>query len=108
MFDLIKLKPIESITIAISGGGFAVAAVLYALHKLGWIKMPRSKTEDWDGHERRECAQHSGLNQKVCSLYEKLDDVEVKLGEVVNKLGLVSENVQYLLGLFDKKWRKQV
>ena len=66
-----------------------VGAVLLALYKIGWLRI--SKDSDWDGVERRECAQHGSLNQKVCGLYTKLEDIDKKLDAVAEKL-------QYVLG----------
>lgn len=72
-----------------------VASILGALYKLGWI---RPKVKNWDGKtERRECAQHPVMNQKVCTLHSKLDDVE-------EKLDLVAERVQYILGMIEARW----
>lgn len=72
-----------------------LAAIIGAFYKLGWIA-PRQK--EWDGRtERRECTQHPIMNQKVCSLHGKLDDVEGKLDHV-------AERVQYILGLIEARW----
>jgi|PlaIllAssembly_1097288.scaffolds.fasta_scaffold395637_2 hypothetical protein len=72
-----------------------IASTLGALYKLGWIR-PRDK--DWDGKtERRECASHPVMTQKVCSLHKTLDDVETKLD-------IVAERVQYILGLIEARW----
>ena len=96
MIEILTKEPVKIITMA----GFAIAAVLYALHKLGWLKMER-KVEDWNGNERRECAQHPALNQKVCSLYLKLEDVD-------KKLDTVSEKLQYILGALENRWGKRI
>lgn len=96
MIEILTKEPVKIITMA----GFAIAAVLYALHKLGWLKMGQ-KVEDWNGNERRECAQHPALNQKVCSLYLKLEDVD-------KKLDTVSEKLQYILGALENRWGKRI
>lgn len=78
---------------------FIVATVLGSLYKLGWLR-PRPKT--WDGKtERRECSQHPLIQQKVCSLYEKLEDLD-------SKLDTVSEKLQYILGALENRWGKKL
>ena len=96
MIGLIKDHPVEIVGLT----GIVLAAALYALKYLGWIKMG-AKTEDWNGTERRECAQHPALNQKVCSLYLKLEDVD-------KKLDTVSEKLQYILGALENRWGKRI
>ena len=96
MIEILTKEPVKIITMA----GFAIAAVLYALHKLGWLKMGQ-KVEDWNGTERRECSQHPALNQKVCALYAKLDEVD-------KKLDIVAEKLQYVLGALENRWGKRI
>ena len=88
MEKLIQQNPIQ-LLILFSG---VLAVVLGALYKLGWIRIggfPDMKTAPWTGVEHRECAQHPALNQKVCSLYTKLEDVDKKLDGVAEKLQFV-------------------
>lgn len=70
-----------------------IATLLGGLYKAGMLSMPGKQytQEKWNGTERRECAQHGGLTQKVCALYEKLNDIDKKLDRVAEKL-------QYVLG----------
>ena len=82
-----------------------IASVLGALYKLGWIR-PKPRKDEWDGHERRECALHPLMDQKVCSLHSTLEDVEIKMGDVAEKLDNVAEKVQFILGLVEAKWGK--
>jgi hypothetical protein len=95
MIDLIMKEPVKVVTVT----GFAIAAVLYGLHKLGWLSM-EAKDGKWNGTERRECSQHPALNQKVCSLYVKLEEVD-------KKLDLVAERLQYVLGSLEGRWGKK-
>ena len=79
-----------------------LSIVLGALYKLGWIRLGGAKglkTQPWSGVERRECAQHPALNQKVCSLYTKLEEVDKKLDSVAEKL-------QFVLGRLEERWVK--
>jgi hypothetical protein len=79
--------------------GIVVAGLLGGLRKLGWLNLG-NKPQEWDGLERRECAQHPALNQKVCSLFAKLEDLDKKLDSVAEKL-------QYVLGALEDRWRRQ-
>lgn len=86
--------------------GIVIAGVIVALYKIGWLKVGQKDTEEiptnrWNGHERRECAQHSALNQKVCALYTKLEDVDKKLDTVAEKL-------QYILGALENRWGQRI
>ena len=98
MEKLIQQNPIQ-LLILFSG---VLAVVLGALYKLGWLRIggfPDVKTAPWTGVERRECAQHPALNQKVCSLYSKLEDVDKKLDSVAEKL-------HFVLGRIEERWGK--
>ena len=94
MAELLRDHYIELISLI----SFIVAAVILALHKIGWIKLKKD-TSEWNGTERRECAQHPIITQKVCGLYTKLDEVDKKLDGVAEKL-------QYVLGSLETRWRK--
>jgi hypothetical protein len=75
-----------------------IATVLGAVYKLGWLTPKQGK---WDGKtERRECTQHPLMKQKVCSLYEKLEGLDLKVDAL-------SEKLQYILGALENRWGKK-
>lgn len=98
MEDLIQQHGLKIIILFAS----VLAIVLSSLYKLGWLQIGGHrglKTNPWNGVERRECAQHPALNQKVCSLHTKLDEVD-------KKLDLVAEKLQFVLGQLEARWGK--
>ena len=102
MDELIRDHPTKVLTII----GIVITVVLWVLYQLGWSR-PK-KTLPWDGVERRsdKCADHPQMQHKVCSLYEKLDDLDSKTDEAVHKIDDVVKKTEFILGLIEARWGK--
>lgn len=95
MDELIRQYPYKVASLI----SIVIAGVMWALHRLGWLRIGSRKK--WDGlTERRECGQHPAMQQKVCSLYGKLEELDKKLDTVAEKL-------QFVLGTLEARWGKK-
>lgn len=97
MDELLRDHPGKVIGLIIA----VIAAVVATFWKIGWLNIPKSKEPEWDGHDRRQCGQHPYLQDKVCSLYKKLDDLDEKLDALSNKMHII-------LGALEQRWGKRI
>lgn len=102
MDELIRSHPTKVLALI----GVVVSAVLWLLYQLGWLRS--KKVMPWNGEERRsqQCPDHPQIKHKVCSLYEKLDDLDAKVDSVVTKTDAVVRKTEYILGRIEERWGK--